>query len=674
LRLTSTKAIGTFFDDFGNEVHALERDLATGAMKVMSPIVDAGANQTITLPNNTVTLSGSATDDGLPNSTLTYSWVKYSGPAAATGTVTFSNPTSKNTTATFSAAGTYHLHLTANDGQYSGMDRVTIVVNASTSNVPPTSNAGPDLSLTWPNSATLNGTVSADAVTTTWSKVSGPGTVTFANASAVDTTASFSVAGTYVVRLTANDGEFSATDDATITLNSTSTVPATPSSLSATGISSTQIQLSWTDQSSNESGFAIERGTTSSGPFTQIGSVDVNVTSFTNSGLPASTTYFYRVRAYNSMGNSAYTSVASGTTNPTVTSVAGAVGAGMAHSVAVRSDGTAWAWGLNDYGQLGVMGSPQLQRVQVPGISSVMEIAAGRSHTVALKTDGTVWTWGYNGYRQLGVTGISQRTTPLAVSGLSGIVGIAGGAYHTVALKNDGSVWSWGSGSLGELGNGLTTAYTEIPKRASLSGVVQEVSAKGLFTLALRSDGTVWAWGQNRYGQLGNGSTNNAALPIQVSGLTGITRIAAGYYHSLALKGDGTVWGWGLNNFGQVGNGTIVSQLTPVQVVGLSNVMEIGCGWQHSMALKSDQTVWVWGENSTGQLGDGTVARRTTPIRLGTLSSLIGLSAGRGHSLVLRNDGLVFGTGANESGQLGNQTTNSTMTAISTSNLDLIVP
>jgi len=213
LRLTADDGQLTVTDDVSITVNP-----ANGA-----PVVNAGPDEEITLPAS-ASLDGTVNDDGLPNPPggVTTTWSKVSGP----GTVSFGNAGAVDTTASFSANGVYVLRLTADDSELSANDDVTITVNPA--NAAPVVAAGPDQAITLPDSAALNGTVNDDGlpdppggVTTTWSKVSGPGTVSFGNASAVDTTASFSAAGVYVLRLTANDGQLSASDDVTITVNST---------------------------------------------------------------------------------------------------------------------------------------------------------------------------------------------------------------------------------------------------------------------------------------------------------------------------------------------------------------------------------------------------------------------------------------------------------------------
>jgi alpha-tubulin suppressor-like RCC1 family protein len=183
-------------------------------------------------------------------------------------------------------------------------------------------------------------------------------------------------------------------------------------------------------------------------------------------------------------------------------------------------------------------------------------------------------------------------------------------------------------------------------------------------TLYRKSDGTVWAWGLNNKSQLGDGTTTNSSTPVQSAPaiLTGITAVAAGNEHSLALKSDGTVWGWGSNSNGQLGNGaTAGSQTTPVQVSGLTNVTAIAAGVNFSLALKSDGSVWAWGYNGSGQLGDGTTTDRLTPVYVNMVAQ-VAIAAGFDHSVAMTSTGTVWTWGNNSNGQLGNgSTTNSSV-------------
>jgi alpha-tubulin suppressor-like RCC1 family protein len=219
-----------------------------------------------------------------------------------------------------------------------------------------------------------------------------------------------------------------------------------------------------------------------------------------------------------------------------------------------------------------------------------------------------------------------------------------------------GHVWAWGSNFYGQLGNGTTTD-SEIPVEISNLSDVRAIATGGVFSLALRRDGTVWAWGANYYGQLGNNSTANSSVPVQVANLSGITAIAAGGGHGLALKNNGTVWTWGWNLFGQLGNGNTSNSLTPTRVLGLTGVTAVAGGNSHSLALTSNGTVWAWGAGFVGQLGDGDTASSVTPVRVSKLTDVTRIAAGEFHTLALKSDGTIWSWGLNTSGQLGNPAT-----------------
>ncbi len=302
-------------------------------------------------------------------------------------------------------------------------------------------------------------------------------------------------------------------------------------------------------------------------------------------------------------------------------------------------------------------------------LTEAVDIAAGGGHSIALKDDGTVWAWGWNGFGQLGNgTRTNSNTTPLEISELTDIVAVAAGSYHSIALKAGGTVWAWGSNKYGQLGDGTITDSTT-PVQVSGITDVTAIEAGGEHSLALKSDGTVWAWGYNRYGQLGDGTTRNSTTPVQISSLTDVTAIAAGGAHTLALKSDGTIWACGRNYYGQLGDGTTIDSTTPVQVSGLTDVTAITGGYDHTLALKTDGTVWAWGYNRYGQLGDGTTNSSTTPVQVSELTDVTAIVAGRSHSIALKTDGTVLAWGGNYAGQLGDGTIDSSSTPVQVSEL-----
>ena len=324
------------------------------------------------------------------------------------------------------------------------------------------------------------------------------------------------------------------------------------------------------------------------------------------------------------------------------------VSAGYGYSLAVKGDGKVLAWGRNYYGQLGDgTYTDRLAPVQVSGLEGAVFVSAGEYHSLAVKGDGTAWAWGVNGNGQLGDGTYTHRITPVQVSGLDGVVSVSAGGFHSLALKSDGTVWAWGSNSYGQLGDGTHTGRLAPVQVSGLGGVVS-VSAGEDHSLALKSDGTVWAWGRNDWGQLGDGTgggwDNCSYEPVQVSGLDGVVSVSARYWYSLAVKSDGTVWAWGYNWYGQLGDGTTSNRYTPGRVSGLGGVVSISAGKGHSLALKGDGTVWVWGDNSYGQLGDGTYTRRITPVQ--SLITLAGVCPESGELTVHIEPGEVCSLGA----------------------------
>jgi alpha-tubulin suppressor-like RCC1 family protein len=215
---------------------------------------------------------------------------------------------------------------------------------------------------------------------------------------------------------------------------------------------------------------------------------------------------------------------------------------------------------------------------------------------------------------------------------------------------------AWGYNGEGQLGIGTTISSTVPVEVTGLSGVTAVVGGAN-HSLALRNDGTVWAWGSNGSGQLGDGTTANSDVPVEVSGLSGVTAVAAGGYHSIALKNDGTVWTWGYDGYGQLGNGTAVDSNVPVEASGLSGVIAVTGGALHSLAVKSDGTVWSWGYNGFGQLGNGTTIDSNVPVQVSGLSGVTAVAGGAYHSIARANDGTVWTWGYNGYGQLGNGTT-----------------
>lgn len=320
---------------------------------------------------------------------------------------------------------------------------------------------------------------------------------------------------------------------------------------------------------------------------------------------------------------------------------------GGSHCFLVCSDGTVNAWGSNGQGQYG-NGTNTTSKIPkyIGGFDDFTSIVCGYAQTLAIKNDGTLWAFGWNNKGQLGDGTLINSNIPVQVVGLTGITSASGGYGHSLALKNDGTVWAWGANDRGQLGDGTFVDQTTPVQVVGLSGIIAVSASGASHSMALKNDGTVWTWGGNWAGQLGDGTTTNNATATQLNGITGIIAIAAADGHSLILKNDGTVWAFGENSKGQVGDGTSTSRNTPVQVIGLTAITAITGGEEgHSMALKNDGTVWAWGNNFNGQIGDGTTVNRKTATQVSSLTGVSSISGGRYFSLALKNDGSVWSWG-----------------------------
>jgi len=298
--------------------------------------------------------------------------------------------------------------------------------------------------------------------------------------------------------------------------------------------------------------------------------------------------------------------------------------------------------------------------VDMVPFSGAMKISANTegAHALVLR-GGTVWAWGHNFYGQLGDGTNVNRTIPIQVEDLMFVKDASAGGHTSVALKTDGTVWTWGSNEFGSLGIGTTTLATSSRpvQVTSLSGITA-ISAGTTHAMALKSDGTVWTWGQNSRGELGIGTQdfNAHPLPAQVPGLTNVIGVVAGDAIAYALKSDGTMWGWGSTNPGRLGDGLETGgvKTSPIELTALKDTIAFGLGISSTVALKQDGTLWSFGSNFIGRLGRGFIGDGVFPVPT-QIPDLVakGITSGYEHTLVTMPDGTIKTFGGNDSGQLG---------------------
>ena len=364
------------------------------------------------------------------------------------------------------------------------------------------------------------------------------------------------------------------------------------------------------------------------------------------------------------------------------------IAAGNGHSLVIGENGTILASGRGTHGQLGngarTDSTTPVQVKDAAGtgnFTGAKAVAAGFLFSLALKEDGTLWTWG-NATGFMTDTDDHHTDLPIRVKDANGqhledIIAISAKKEFWLALRSDGTVWSWGRNESGQLGNGTynNTCFTNAVQVKNADGTpltdVIAISAGGAHSMAKKADGTIWAWGKNENGQLGNGATENLPNPVQVTGLTDVAEISAGEFHSMVRKTDGTVWAWGRNQYGQLGDNTRNSSNTPVQVKGkngfgyLTGVEEIAAGIGYSMALLDDGTLMAWGHNNSYQLGDGTQQSKNAPVEVmdatgtGALADVVEFSANNEISMAKTADGTVWIWGMNRYGEFGDGTSGS---------------
>jgi len=295
----------------------------------------------------------------------------------------------------------------------------------------------------------------------------------------------------------------------------------------------------------------------------------------------------------------------------------GSISIGYFNTLATKTDGTLWSWGYNNLGALGQNNRTYYSSpVQIPG-TTWNSVNSGY-HSLATKTDGTLWAWGSGTWGQLGQNNGTSYSSPVQIPGTTwSSVRISN--EHSLASKTDGTLWAWGNNLFGQLGQTNTTRYSspvQIPGTTWSSISTGAASTLNALVLATKTDGTLWSWGSGTSGQLGQNNVVSRSSPVQIPGTawSSISASSSGL-HSLATKTDGTLWSWGLNQYGQLGQNSRVSQSSPVQIPG-TTWSSIGAGGYDALATKTNNTLWSWGENIYGQLGQNNTTNISSPVQI----------------------------------------------------------
>ena len=339
--------------------------------------------------------------------------------------------------------------------------------------------------------------------------------------------------------------------------------------------------------------------------------------------------------------------------NPAGTLVWSKVSLGGKHGCAIASNKTLWCWGDNGKAQIGDgTGTQRIDPKQINSATNWNQLSAGAEHTCAKKTDGTLWCWGDNSSGKLGIGDKPNQfqSSPCKVTKAKDWKTVSSGTNHTCALKSDGTLWCWGDNSVGELGIG-NTVIKKSPVKVNKATNWKTVSAGDNFTCG-RKAGTVWCWGKSDQGQLGNGTTTEFKwLPVRAGLATNWTLVAAGGNHACGRRSDGSLWCWGDNQYGQLGDGSTLDKNLPTRV-GLENTwVAVATGANHTCGKKSDRTVWCWGENRDYQLGDGTTADRNSPVQLldnlhNAITDLSAVAVGNAFSCAINAKGAAISSKA----------------------------
>jgi alpha-tubulin suppressor-like RCC1 family protein len=343
------------------------------------------------------------------------------------------------------------------------------------------------------------------------------------------------------------------------------------------------------------------------------------------------------------------------------------ISAGHQHSGFIQSNGTLWMCGYNLAGQLGVNNSTAriYSPAQVGALTVWTRVSCGgpqgnNGFTMAIQSNGTLWSWGGNGFGQLGLNDTANRSSPVQVGALTVWTNIYCGYRNSVAVQSNGTLWSWGNNSFGQLGLNTTTTSYSSPVQVGILGNWALPTGISFDWTWASSSNQLYAWGDNAYGQLGQNATTvpRASSPLQIVPTTYLTatKIASSYYSNYAIQSPGTLWAWGRNDQGQLGQGNTTDRLGAVQIGALNYWTQISAGGVNGQvaAILSPGTLWAWGYNAQGQLGLNTTTSYSSPVQVGALSLWTQVACGYSHTAAIQTPGTLWAWGTNSYGQLGN--------------------
>lgn len=319
-----------------------------------------------------------------------------------------------------------------------------------------------------------------------------------------------------------------------------------------------------------------------------------------------------------------------------------------------------YVWGDNRYGQLGLNNLASRSSPTQVGTDTDWGLnnAANGYATFFIKANGTLWAAGTNSRGTLGLNDLINRSSPTQVGALTTWLSASASYYNgsAFAIKTDGTLWSWGYNNIGQLGQGDLVSRSS-PVQVGADTNWQQICGIGVSTYALKTTGTLWAWGLNNHGQLGDNTAIARSSPVQVGALTDWYLLPSGGYQSGnaigVIKNNNTLWTWGRNIYGQLGQGDLVSRSSPVQVGALTNWSKIQTGNLSQISIKTDGTFWAWGWNTYGQLGQNDRVDRSSPVQVGALTTWSKLGITNGAVGAIKTDGTLWAWGQNVLGELG---------------------